>query len=181
MNQPAEQTPIHAAATPGGDAPAAPELPVGGELLLWAVACGLKPARGWHHAIQMNTAAVRQLAAGHEKTLARYRLFHAIGEILDQQHLALMLRARLAEQILTATSGKELAEAVRVFEKLPGGAKPAGGTSMAATAGVPLAGSGDELAGMDLDTAIAEARRLLTELDPAAAPSSASGSTAEEN
>lgn len=118
-------------------------------LILWAVARGLKPAGGWFRAAGLSKRQVAALARRHGRELARLRQFNAIGELLDDDGLLLLLRARLAEALIEAKSVKELSEAARILERLHGGGSPA---------------ETDEEE-LSLEEAIAEARRLLDELE----------------
>lgn len=129
---------------PEGD-PAGP--PVDFSLLLWAIACGLTPDGGWFAEARLAQREVAAIASDRRTELGRMRLYHAIGRRLDRELLAVLLRARLAEMLLGASTPRELAEAVRVFERLPDDA--------------PMGPAED----LSLDEAIDEARRLLRELD----------------
>ena len=118
-------------------------------LILWAIARGLRPAAGWFKALGLSERQVAALARQHSGRVARLRQLQTAGELLDDGELLVLLRARLAEALIEARSVKELSEAARILEKLPAGE------------------SADEADDDDLslEEAIAEARRLLKELD----------------
>jgi hypothetical protein len=118
-------------------------------LIFWAIARGLKPAAGWFKAAGLSERHVAALARQHSGQLARLRQLSAGGELLDENELLVLLRARLGEALLEADSLRELNEAARILEKLP------------AASSLDEA-EDDELS---LEEAIAEARRLLAELD----------------
>jgi hypothetical protein len=127
------------------------------DLLLWALANGLKPAGGWFRALQLSQ---RDLAALSRRNSARFehlRRLEVIGRLMASEQLAVLLRARLAEMLLAAKGPRELAEAMRVYEKLPAGPPE---NRVAAAAGEDLA-----LDEGDLRETMDEARRLLRELD----------------
>jgi len=124
------------------------------QLLLWVLALGLAPDGGWFKAAGRSNDVMKELAAHHAVDVEELRQLQAIGEMVRDEQLAALLRARLAEQLLAARSAKELLEAVRVYEKLP---QLAGATGAQAEA----AGEDDT----DIEAAIAEARKLLSELD----------------
>lgn len=118
-------------------------------LILWAVARGLRPAEGWFKAVGLSERQVASLVRQHGGQLARLRQLHTAGELLDDAELLVLLRARLAEGLIEAKSVKELSEVARMLEKLPHAASPAETDE-------------DDLS---LEEAIAEARRLLNELE----------------
>jgi len=127
------------------------------DLLLWALANGLKPAGGWFRTLQLSQ---RDLAALSRRNSARFehlRRMEVIGRLMASEQLAVLLRARLAEMLLAAKGPRDLAEAMRVFEKLPAGPPE---NRAAAAAGADLA-----LDEGDLRETMDEARRLLRELD----------------
>jgi uncharacterized protein with PIN domain len=137
---------------PGGEKVRGQAAPA--QLLLWVLAQGQAPDGGWHKAVGRSNDEMKTLAAAHNVEVAELRLLQAIGAMVRDEQLAAVLRARLAEQLLAARSAKELLEAVRVYEKLP---QLAGATGAQAEA----AGEDDT----DIEAAIAEARKLLSELD----------------
>jgi len=120
------------------------------ELLRWAVACGIKPRDGWYRLLSIKNDDMLALARQQPGRFLRLRLQSALGAEITREHLAQLLRARLAGAILEAGSVKDLSEAVRVFEKLPDGNGPAGGADL-----------GEEFGEGGLEAAVAEARRLL--------------------
>lgn len=131
--------------------------PAGDTLLLLAHASGIKPATSWYRELGVSQQQLTELAGAQQAAVDYYRRLLVVGGLFTEQHLALILRARLAEQVIAASSAKELAEAVRVLEKLP--------------ALSPPADSAEGLAELDtagLEAAVSEARALLTELDGAA-------------
>jgi hypothetical protein len=137
---------------PGGEKANDPASPA--QLLLWVLALGLTPECGWFKAVGRTNDEMKALACLHSVEVTELRLLQAIGAMVRDEQLAALLRARLADQLLAARSAKELYEAVRVYEKLP---QLAGATGAKADA----AGEDDT----DVEAAIAEARKLLSELD----------------
>lgn len=132
------------------------------QLLLWVLALGLTPERGWFHAAGRTNDEMKELAALHSVEVEELRQLQAIGVMVREEQLAAVLRARLAEQLLAAQSPKDLYEAVRVYEKLPKLAVPAGKQADAAGHAVAEASPEEDI---NLEAAIAEARKLLSELD----------------
>jgi hypothetical protein len=132
-------------------------------LLLWALATGLEPPAGWYRALKLSRRDLNALSERHRARFEHLRRLEVIGQLLAGRQLAVLLRARLAEMLLAARSPKELAEAMRAFEKLPAGA---GGDGAALT---PDGAPAQELDDGDLRETMDEARRLLRELenDPA--------------
>ncbi len=118
-------------------------------LILWAVARGLKPAEGWFRATGLSERQVAALARRHGAQVARLRQLQTVGQLLDDGELLILLRARLTEALIEAESVKELSEAARILEKLPAAGSP----------------DDDDEDDLSLEEAIAEARRLLRELD----------------
>ncbi len=141
---------------PGNDAVPEPEPPEVDELMLLAVACGLKPRPGWYRVTNLTREEVMLRVAPHRERVQRLRLQSAIGAVIGREHLARLLRARLAREIVAAESIKDLVEAVRVLEKLP--------LEPAASDGGPATGALDDLDNVDLEAAVAEAKRLLSDL-----------------
>lgn len=136
--------------------------PAGDTLLLLAHASGVKPATSWYRELGVSQQQLTELAGAQQAAVDYYRRLLVVGGLFTEQHLALILRARLAEQVIAATSAKELAEAVRVLEKLP------------ALSPQPDAdGTAAELDTAGLEAAVSEARALLAELDGAAATTEA--------
>lgn len=96
--------------------------------------------------------------------LERVRRLQQLGHVLGREELAVLLRARLAEQLLKAGTAAELAALLRVFDKIPERAD-----RLAEQAQLDNSSDnqpdGFELTGLDLATSIAEARRLLAEIE----------------
>jgi hypothetical protein len=140
-----------------GDGDTRPETSADQDLLLWALANGLRPAGGWFRTLQLRQRDLAALARRNSARFEHLRRMEVIGRLMASEQLAVLLRARLAEMLLAAKAPKDLAEAMRVFEKLPAG-PPESSTVDSAGADIAL-DEGDLRATMD------EARRLLRELD----------------
>lgn len=125
------------------------------DLLLWALAGGLKPADGWFHAAQLTRRELDALARRHQERFAQLRLLEVIGRLIERRHLDVLLKARLVEQLLGSAGPRELTEISRVIEKLP--------TDQ--TAGRDTGETESEPEGLALAEAMREAQRLLAELE----------------
>jgi len=132
-------------------------------LLLWALANGLEPEGGWFRALKLSRGDLAALSQEHQARFEQLRRMEVIGKLLANEQLAVLLKARLAQMLLAAKGPKELAEAMRVFEKLP-----------ATTAEARADAAADAALDLELDEGglretMDEARRLLRELedDPA--------------
>ena len=124
------------------------------QLLLWVLAQGLVPEGGWHKSVGCSNNEMKEVAARHGVEISELKQLQAIGAMVRDEQLAALLRARLADRLLAARSAKELLEAVRVFEKLP---------QLAGAAGAQAEAPGED--DTDIEALIAEARKLLGELD----------------
>lgn len=139
--------------------------PAGGDqdLLLWALANGLEPEGGWFRSVQLSRRDLAALSHAHQARFEQLRRMKEIGKLVVPEQLAVLLRARLLQMLLAATGPKELAEGLRVFEKLPATSARSTTDSGADAALDP------QLDEDELRQTMAEARRLLRELesDPA--------------
>jgi hypothetical protein len=133
------------------------------DLLLLALAGERSPECGWFNSIGLSLEQLRRVKQEQPARYARMRLLRGIGRLLERDDLLILLKARLAEQLLAAEGAGELEKLIRVLDKVPG---PAGSSGQAAANAATA--EDDDLEGMDLDTAVAEARQLLSALDRSA-------------
>ncbi len=131
---------------------AAAELEDGAELLLWALA---------GDGVEDQALTLGQAEA---QPYARVRQLRRLGAMLGREELAVLLRARLAEQLLKAGSAAELAALLRVFDKIPERAELQA-QQVTVADGANNHPDGFEITGLDLATAVAEAQRLLAEIE----------------
>jgi hypothetical protein len=126
------------------------------DLLLFALALG-----GDERALAGDTGfSAERLKRLPREQAARYthlRLLRAAGQRIAPDELSALMRARLAEMLLKAETATELAALLRVGERL-GQSAPARGLrgTVSSSADPPV---------YDFDSAVAEARRLLSEID----------------
>lgn len=141
---------------------AAPE--TGGELLLWVLAGDRQAEADGRRALGLSIAqakAVREACAGRYE---RVRQMRHLGALLTRDELALLFRARLAELLLRSDSASDLAALLRVFDKVPERADLLD-ASLNATVQTQYQADGNELSGLDLAECVAEAQRLLAEIE----------------
>jgi len=167
------RTSIQAAHASGDEV--APQAGAEDDLLLWALANGLEPEGGWFRALKLSRRDLAELSVEHRERFKQLQRMEVIGRLLLADQLAVLLKARLAQMLLAASGPKELAEAMRVFEKLPAPA-------VDSRAGAADTDAPDlELDEGELRETMDEARRLLRELESDPAVRRLLGGTAGRN
>lgn len=132
------------------------------ELLLWVAAGGGPEGALAAKACGVSRQALRNLRLEHPEAARRAMELRRLGEAISRDELSLLLRARVAEMLIQASGASELAALLRVFDKLPVLDSEAQARAEADRAAVdPLAG----ITELDLAASVAEARRLLEEID----------------
>jgi hypothetical protein len=141
---------------------AAPE--TGGELLLWVLAGDRQSEAEGRRALGLSIAEAKTVRDACATRFERVRQLRSLGALLTRDELAVLLRARLAEVLLRSDSASDLAALLRVFDKVPQRAEllessPGEGH---ATQYQP---DGIDLSSLDLAECVAEAQRLLAEIE----------------
>ena len=166
------------------------------DLVLLALAAGLEPSGGWQSAgIYLKQLA--RLKKEQTARLAELRTLTALGGSLQAVLLTDLLKARVYERLLASDSAAELERLAKIIERLP--EDPVGRASVpakpindkAALAGTKARPTADQnpdsdIDAMELEEALAEAKRLIAQLDdgkgqslaPACIPPLVSGSPA---
>lgn len=136
----------------------------GAELLLWMLAGDKRCEAEGRRALGMSVAEAQAVRAACAQRYVRVRQLRSLGALLTREDLALLFRARVAEQLLRSDSASDLAALLRVFDKVPQRAElldscpDSGSTNQ-------YQPDGNSLSGLDLAECIAEAQRLLAEIE----------------
>jgi hypothetical protein len=88
------------------------------QLVLLALAAGLKPERGWQSA-GLAARQVAQLKRSQAARLNELRALAALGASLPAAVLDGVLKARLAQCLLASTNAAELERLAKIIERLP--------------------------------------------------------------
>jgi hypothetical protein len=142
---------------------AAPEA-AGNELLLWMLAGDRHCEAEGRRALGLSLAEAKAVRDTHAVRFERVRQLRCLGALLTRDELAVLFRARLAELLLRSDSASDLAALLRVFDKVPQRAdllesSPSEGHS------IQYQPDGNDLSSLDLAECIAEAQRLLAQIE----------------
>lgn len=140
----------------------APE--TGAELLLWVLAGDRQAEADGRRALGLSIAQAKAVREECASRYERVRQLRSLGALLTRDELALLFRARLAELLLRSDSASDLAALLRVFDKVPERADLLG-SSQSIAAQTQYQPDGNELSGLDLAECVAEAQRLLAEIE----------------
>jgi hypothetical protein len=165
LEPPATQAPVAPKArgkVAAGDS-ASPEAG-GAELLLWALAGDRQCEAEGRRALGMSIAEAKAVRDAHAGRFERLRQLRNLGALLTRDDLAVLFRARLAELLLRSDSAGDLAALLRVFDKVP---QPAELLDAGLDAGqaAKYQPDGNDLSSLDLAECVAEAQRLLAEIE----------------
>jgi len=125
------------------------------DLLLYVLAAG-GDERKLAEELGLSQTDIKRLPRLERERLSHLRLLQAAGERLGPAELSALMRARLAEMLLSAESAQELAALLRAGERF-------GNPPVAKS--IPVAASDQDLGPYDLAGAVREARKLLSEID----------------
>ncbi len=166
---------------PAGSGPPAGAAAAEPELVLLAVAAGLKPAGGWLEA-GVTSRQLGQLKKEQAARLGALRALASLGSTLPAPLLTDLLKARLAQRLLASENAAELERLAKIIERLPedesdGGrsgppqrngkleAYPTKHGASTSSTGAPDPDA--DVDAMELTEALAEAKRLIDQLEEA--------------